>query len=149
MLVCTGRDTKVIIDTFTLDVNLRDTLWYVRNMINAEFYNEKYEYKTNDRYIGIRGDSIWTRYKTGELFTIVTARGFGQIYGESIVYWKNGNKKFKWNFKDGLKEGSGYQFREKEGTLECEYSFEKGIRKGKKCYDTSGKKEVICDKDNQ
>ncbi len=92
----------------------------------------------------VLSDTVIHYYKTGEVYSVGTAVSHMVWYGDNHVFWKNGNLKYKWNFVNGIKEGLGVEYRE-NGILKRELYYQGGHLIKQKCFDESGKKEVLCE----
>ncbi len=124
------------------------------NIRVEEKYNDGIKFYTKLFYPGDLIQSEWiygnskisvTRYyKSGKIESKETFDKEMVRNGTSYLYYKNGNLKSEWNFKNGLRDGLQKNFFG-DGTLSDETETVKGVQNGfMKIYDRSGKllKEV-------
>lgn len=120
-----GVSDNYLIDTVKHELYTKDSL-YLRNKINLDFYTkQKTKIIKQGEVSANYPDTIKTYYNSGELFSTVVSGGFGLIIGQSKVYWKNGNLKFIWNFKNGKKDGENFEYYE-NGGLRYKFIYENG-----------------------
>jgi antitoxin component YwqK of YwqJK toxin-antitoxin module len=115
-------------DTFLHRYYINDTFYRHREIVNIDpnFYTIEYYVKPkNEQYFTWLNDTVKTYYKTGELYSTMLRSDIFGIRGESAVYWKNGNKKFVWNFENNSKHKKSYEFYE-NGKIKYEFEYNYG-----------------------